>query len=118
MSNKNEKVSIYGSTEKRGETLTKPAKIAVRYLGGAALTIAVGVGLHHAASGPEMTGHQTVSVNPGDTVDGLIKARVEGGASHTGAVRTEVIDDPANADVFENGQLDPGEELELPEKAQ
>lgn len=102
----------------RGEKLKKRTQIAVKYLGGAATVLAIGAGINHAANGPEMSGEQTVSVNPGDTVDTLIKEHVEGGASHTGAVRTEVLNDPDNADVFENDQLDPGEELELPEKVQ
>ena len=65
---------------------------------------------------PEMHGHKIVVVDRGDTVDEIINVHVEGGASHTGAVRAEVMSDPDNADVFENGQLDPGEELEVPEK--
>ena len=69
-----------------------------------------------AAGEPTMHGEQTHTVAPGDTVDGIIKSDVEGGASHTGAVRAEVMDDPDNADVFENGQLDPGEELVIPDK--
>ena len=107
----------YQPTE-QGEKPKKRTQIAVRYLGGAATILAVSAGLNHLASGPEMTGKQIVQVEPGDTVDNLVNEYVDGGASHTGAVRTEVTNDPANADVFENGQLDPGEELELPKKAQ
>lgn len=105
----------YQLTE-RGEKLKKASKIAVTYVGGAALTLAVTVGAAHAMDGPETRGRQTVTVEPGDTVDDLVNEHVDGGASHTGAVRTEVLHDPDNADVFENGQLDPGETLELPDK--
>lgn len=107
----------YQLTE-RGEKLKKRTKIAVKYLGGAATVLAIGAGLGHAASGPETSGNQTVSVEPGDTVDNLVNHYVEGGESHTGAVRTEVMNDPDNADVFANDQLDPGEELELPKHVQ
>lgn len=102
----------------QNEKPKKRTQIAVRYIGGAATIIALGTGLNHLASGPEMSGNQTIRIEPGDTVDNLVNEHVEGGASHTGAVRTEVINSPANTDVFENGQLDPGEELELPEKVQ
>lgn len=108
-----ENKNTYSSTE----NLKKRKQIAVKYLGGAATVLAIGAGLNHLSSGPEMTGHQTVTVEPGDTVDNLVNKYVDGGASHTGVVRTEVLTDPDNADVFENGHLDPGEELELPEKA-
>lgn len=99
------------------ETLKKRKKIAVKYIGGAAAVLALGTACSPLGS-PEMTGNQTVTVNPGDTLDDLINEHVDGGASHTGEVRVEVKNDPDNADVFENGQLDPGEELELPEKVQ
>ena len=112
-----ENKNSYRLTE-RGENLKKRTKVAVQYLGGAALVITVAAGANHLAKGPEMTGTQTVSVEPGDTVDNLVNEHVEGGASHTGEVRTEVLNDPDNADVFENDQLDPGEELKLPEKVQ
>lgn len=100
----------------RGEKLKKASKIAVQYVGGAALTLAVTVGAVHAANGPEARGHQMVTVEPGDTVDDLVNEHVDGGASHTGAVRSEVLNDPDNEAVFENDQLDPGEQLELPIK--
>lgn len=112
-----ENKNSYQLTE-RGEKLKKRTQIAVKYLGGVAMAVAVGVGANHVAGGPEMDGTQTVTVEPGDTVDNLVNTHVEGGASHTGEVRTEVLNDPDNADVFENDQLDPGEELELPEKVQ
>lgn len=110
-----ENKNTYQLTE-RGETLKKVSKIAVKYVGGAALTLAVTVGAAHAASGPEASGTQRVTVEPGDSVDNLVNEHVEGGASHTGAARTEVMNDPDNADVFANDQLDPGESLELPKK--
>lgn len=111
-----ENKNTYQLTE-RGKKLKK---IAVRF-GGVATAVAVTVGgVSHAKEisehfkGPESTGHQTVTVAPGDRLDDLINEHVEGGASHTGAVRAEVMNDPDNADVFENDQLDPGEKLELP----
>ena len=105
----------YQLTE-RGEKVKNATQIAVKYLGGTALAIAVGIGANHVASGPEVHGEQTVTVEPGDTVDGLVKEHVDGGASHTGKVRAEVLSDPANTDTFDNKQLDPGEELTLPER--
>lgn len=93
---------------------------AKRLAAGTALAVAGGgvAGAAYLASeqGPEMHGHKIVVVDKGDTVDQIVNVHVEGGASHTGAVRAEVLNDPDNADVFENGQLDPGEELEVPEK--
>lgn len=109
-----ENKNTYGSTE----NLKKRKQIAVKYLGGAATVLAIGAGLNHLASGPEMSGNQTVRVEPGDTVDNLVNEYVDGGESHTGVVRVDVMNDPDNADVFENDQLDPGEELELPKKVQ
>lgn len=110
-----EKQKNYQLTE-RGEKLKKASKIAVKYIGGTALTLAVTVGAVEAFSGPETHGSQTVTIEPGDTLDRLINEHVDGGASHTGAVRAEVLDDEDNSDVFENGQLDPGEVLELPDR--
>lgn len=94
---------------------TKRGKV-VGAIAGLAAT-AAGVTAYANAERPDFEGHQIVVVDKGDTVDGIIKVHVEHGASYTGTVRSEVMNDPDNADVFENGQLDPGEELEVPEKA-
>lgn len=84
----------------------------------------IAVGPHVAKHMPEIDnplsaeshGTQRIEVNPGDTLHDLIKDNVEGGANHVGQVATEAKQDPDNAQVFENDQLDPGEVLELPEK--
>lgn len=93
---------------------TKRAKVAGALAGLAAA--AAGVAGVANAERTHVEGHQIHVVQPGDTVDEIVNVHVEGGASHTGAVRHEVLHDPDNADVFENGQLDPGEELEIPER--
>ncbi len=90
---------------------------AKRLIGGVATgsILVAGVGLANELE-PEMHGNKIVVVSPGDTVDQIINVNVIHGASHTGDVREHVRSNPDNADVFENGHLDPGEELEIPEK--
>lgn len=100
----------------RGERLKKASIKAGKGLGVLAIAAGAGFGAGQLDDSPEMHGKQVIVVDTGDTVDEIINVHVEGGASHTGAVRTEVLGDPDNADVFENGLLDPGEELEIPEK--
>lgn len=103
----------------RGEWVQIIAKRAIQAAGitvaGGILT--VGVVEVDKALEPGVTGEQTIRVGHGDTLHGLIKEHVENGANHVGAVTQEVKADPDNADVFENGQLDPGEQVELPIKA-
>ena len=102
------------TSEKQSLRFTARARrLAVGALG-LGLSAGIVTGLNHADREPTMSGEQQVTVTTGDTVDGLINEHVEHGASHTGAVRVDVLDDPANAEVFENGQLDPGESITLP----
>lgn len=103
----------------RWESLKKLGKrtVTAAGVGVAGTMLAVGgAQVVDAVNGPEFSGSKKVTVQQGDRLDSLINEEVEGGASYTGATRAEVKNDPDNADVFENGQLDPGEELELPEK--
>jgi hypothetical protein len=102
----------------RGEWVKTIAKRALQATGVAAAggVLALGIVEADKATQPRMTGEQTITVNTGDTVHGLINENVENGGSHVGDVTEVVRDNPDNADVFENGQLDPGEQLELPEK--
>lgn len=95
--------------------LTRRGKI-VAGIAGVGLTLAGGVMTYEANNSPHMSGEQVVTVEPGDRLDSLIKADVEGGASHTGDVRAEVIGNPANAKTLENNLLDLGEKLVLPKK--
>lgn len=103
-------------TEKSPIRLTRRGKLAAWATGIAlAATAGYGVSEHQSA---EMHGSQSITVEPGDVLDNLINTHVEHGASYTGEVRTETLNDPDNADVFENGQLDPGEVVELPKSVQ
>ena len=93
-------------------------KIGV-YVAGLALSAPAAMGMYNAAKGPEMHGDQTVQIEPGSTVDGMIKTNVDGGASHTGEVREEVFKDPQNTSIFENGKTlgseDIGKNLHMPQ---
>lgn len=95
-------------------TLTTRAKRGIGLLAAGSALVGGGYLMHEQQ--PEFHGTKIIVVDKGDTVDEIVNVHVDGGASHTGAVRTEVMNDPDNADVFENGQLDIGEELEVPEK--
>lgn len=94
---------------------TKVKKV-VGGVAAAAVFGAASVGIAKMAEAPDPEGEQIVTVKPGDTVDGLNKEYVDGGANYTGLLREQVKNNPDNADVFENGQLDPGEEVELAER--
>lgn len=107
-------MSIENKNGKESLKLTTRTKVA---LGGIAATVVVLGGAELAAPlSPEFHGQKIHVVDDDETLDGIIKVHVKGGASHTGAVRSEIKSNPDNADVFENNQLDPGEELEIPER--
>ena len=91
------------------------AGLALTAAGGAVVAGAAKLG---AEQQPDFHGHQIVVVDKdsGGSLDVLVKHNVEGGRDYTGAVRIEVKNDPDNADVFEDGILSEGEEIEMPEK--
>lgn len=100
----------------RVKKLAKHALTGIGLAVGGAVLAGGGHQVVDAMNGPEFSGNKTVTIEPGDRLDNIINEEVDGGASHTGDVRAEVKSDPDNQDVFENGLLDPGEELEIPEK--
>jgi len=55
------------------------------------------------------------TVESGDTPWEIAKTQTEHGASHTGEVVSEIKSDPRNEQAFKNGQLDPGEVIEVPD---
>ena len=93
---------------------TRRGKI-VKTLAGVALAVATIAGFSSLDSAPKTEGKQIAVVQEGDGLQEIINVNVENGASFTGDVEVVVRNNPNNADVFENGQLDPGEKIELPE---
>ncbi len=85
---------------------------------GAVLVAGIGMGVEAAGdNGSETIPTHSYVVVPGDTLWNIAKDDVDGGASHTGEIVQKIEDDPANKQALENGQIDPGEVLQVPDSA-
>lgn len=101
----------------RGERLRSLGRKAVATIAGS--VVAVSLAPHAAEAGrdlmnPEIHGTVSYTVKPGETIDTIVNEHVDGGASHTGAVREYIVENPENEATLEDGHINPGEELIIP----
>ena len=105
----------------RNEKLKAASKIAVKYIGTAAVTLAVAGGINHIAKQPDVdySGEQEVNAGNGTNPTEMVRDNVDYDSNEvpTPEIVDYVVNLPENQDVMKDG-LDAGETLIMPEKAE